>query len=180
MQFKRIVLMKYGVHASESVESIITRKQEELAVNGRFFWGYGGVVCHPIKQIIPFLQQDSNDDGTYLLLSRTPSNFNNQPKPAKLCSIDGDNWENIPSGISVYGSKYALSCTSLKQCNFDIDLSSYIVGIGPSYGRLLSDYIGGRIDKGCGLLQPKLFALTKEISLPITWYAKITGAYLLR
>lgn len=172
--------MKYGVHASEAVDDIIVRKQNEFTNCGCFFWGYGGTICHPLKQIAPFLEQDINLDGTYLLLCRTLSDFKNSPDQSKQYSTDGIHWINIPWGISVYGSKYALICKELMPCDFDLDLSSYIVGIGPSSGCLLSNYIRGRVDKGCGVLQHRSLEAVDSPSAHITWYAKISGACLLR
>ncbi len=50
--------MKYRVHASEKVESIIQRKSKEHeGIKQTFWWGYGGKVCHPIKQVQPFVKE---------------------------------------------------------------------------------------------------------------------------
>ena len=48
------VFMKVGQHAGEDFESIIKRKTEEIKNTGMSFWGYGGPMCHPTKQIQPF------------------------------------------------------------------------------------------------------------------------------
>lgn len=177
MEFKKIILMKYGVHASESVDKIIIRKQGETRKAGCFFWGYGGVVCHPLTQVQPFLNEGEED--VFLLLSETPSQFNNLHSQSVFFSEDGVIWEKIPDGIAVYGSKYALCCQELIKCDFDLDLSNYLVGIGPSTGKHLSDYIRGRVDKGCGVLNVGECDC-KPCRLHISWYAKVFGAYLLR
>ena len=70
--YKNIIVMKYGVHASEDVESIVVRKMQEVQVAKKMFWGYGGVLCHPLKQVQPFLRENcSKGEKTYLLLSES-------------------------------------------------------------------------------------------------------------
>lgn len=149
--YKNIIFMKYGVHASESIESIIKRKMEEIEKCQKMFWGYGGVLCHPLNQVQPFLEENVlRKEKTYLLLSKTPSELNNVPQIAKMYSCDKINWEPIPNEIKVLGSKFAIVCSSIEQCDFNLDLSSYIVPVGNSRGRKLSQYIQGRVDKACG------------------------------
>lgn len=179
MNFSRIILMKYGVHASESVDEIIIRKRKESQIAGHFFWGYGGVICHPLKQVQPFLHECKAKADVFLLLSKTPSQFNNPHQKATSFSRDGMSWEKIPDGIAVYGSKYALDCQELIECDFSLDLSSYLVGIGPSIGRRFSDYIQGRVDKGCGVLDVKE-KNNDSCPVRISWYARVSNAYLLR
>lgn len=151
MKYKNIILMKYGVHAGEDIESIIERKQEEIQVCKKMLWGYGGVLCHPLNQVQPFLNENClRGEKTYLLLTQTPSKLFNAPSVATDFSRDKTTWEPIPDGIKVIGSKYAIVCSSIRQCNFCIDLSKYTVPIGNSTGKRLSDYIRGRVDKACG------------------------------
>lgn len=149
--YRNIIIMKYGVHASESIESIVKRKLEEIQVCQKMYWGYGGVLCHPLNQVQPFLKENcSKGEKTYLLLTKTPSKLNNAPSIATEYSIDKVQWQLIPDGIKVLGSKYAIVCKSIEQCDFLIDLANYIIPIGNSKGRILSNYICGRVDKACG------------------------------
>ena len=72
---EKVIIMKYGVHAGESISNIIERKLNELKSTGKFYWGYGGSLCHPISQVQPFLKEASeNNDSVYLLLTPTKSN----------------------------------------------------------------------------------------------------------
>lgn len=137
--YKNIIYMKYGVHASESIDSIIKRKTEEIKKCQQMFWGYGGVLCHPLNQVQPFLKENLlKGEKTYLLLSQTQSKLNNAPSTAMTYSCDKVEWQPIPNGIKVLGSKYAIVCKSIEQCDFCIDLSNYIVSIGNSMGKRLS------------------------------------------
>lgn len=148
---KRIIIMKYGVHANESVDSIIRRKCKEIKENGYCFWGYGGVLLNPIKQVQPFCD---NED-VYLLLVRTNSDYIDNNAKSELYSIDGKTYNQIPTSINVYGSKYALVFTELKKYNKYINLCDYEVGIGPSKGKKLEDYFKFRVDKACAIYNKK-------------------------
>ena len=175
--------MKYGVHASESIESIIKRKMEEIEKCQKMFWGYGGVLCHPLNQVQPFLKENLlREEKTYLLLSQTPSELNNVPQSAKMYSCDKINWQPIPDGIKVISSKFAIVCSNIERCDFNIDLSDYIVPIGNSKGRQLSKYIQGHVDKACGRysnntsgIEPKIVHITlcAEIVYPFSVFLDI-------
>ena len=151
LSYNNIIYMKYGVHASESIESIVKRKMQEIEVCQKMFWGYGGTICHPTNQVQPFLERNlSKGEKTYLLLSKTLSELNNDPTVALAYSVNHQEWVPIPEGITVLGSKYAIICKNIQQCNFSIDLADYVVPIGNSKGRKLSDYIQGQVSKACG------------------------------
>lgn len=181
-QYKNIIIMKYGVHASESIESIIKRKLEEIQVCQKMYWGYGGVLCHPLNQVQPFLKENlSKGEKTYLLLTQTPSQLNNTPSMATDYSIDKVQWQPIPNGIKVLGSKYAIVCKSIEQCNFSIDLANYVIPIGNSKGKILSNYIRGHVDKACGRYNNNLpnqdsqlvnISLCAEIDYPYSVFLK--------
>ncbi|HEX8265125.1 MAG TPA: hypothetical protein VF596_06835 [Pyrinomonadaceae bacterium] len=173
-EFKNIVLMKYGVHAGQTVEEIIKRKRKEYIDCGKLFWGYGGSVCHPTTQIQPFLHEAiSRGETVYLLMSRTKSALNNIPKVAAHFSDDAILWEDIPPQISVYGSKYAVVCDELKDCNFQLNLSDYSVAVGKQKGKNLADYLKGRVDKACGTINLKKSNHQETNFLEITLIAKI-------
>ena len=150
-KYKNIIFMKYGVHASESVEQIIERKKKEVQSAKRMFWGYGGTLCHPLNQVQPFLQENmSRNEKTYLVMAYTPSEMNSQTLETEFFSQNKNDWSRIPKGIHVYGSKYAIVCKNIERCDFIMDLSNYDSPVGNSKGRPLSEYINGRIDKACG------------------------------
>lgn len=177
MPCNNIIFMKYGVHASESIESIVKRKMEEIEQCKKMFWGYGGVLCHPLNQVQPFLKENVvRKEKTYLLLSKTDSELNNVPQIANIYSCDKTNWKPIPKGIKVLGSKYAIVCGSIEQCDFNLDLSSYIVSVGNSKGRMLSQYIHGRVDKACGRYNKDISNVESRI-VNITLYAEIVYPY---
>lgn len=179
---ENIIFMKYGVHASENVNSIITRKKEEIANCNKMFWGYGGVVCHPQNQIQPFLLENAlRGEKTYLVLSETSSKLYNTAARATSYSIDKKCWIPFEEGINVLGSKYAIVCGSLEECDIMLDLNKYTIPIGASKGKLLSNYVSGRVDKACGRYcdnqqsdTPTLIKISfcAEVILPSAVYVK--------
>lgn len=172
--FKNIVYMKYGYHAKEHEQDIVKRKKLEFQKSGKMFWGYGGVVCHPIKQVQPFAKK-FND--VFLAMSLTSSKPTMEGYLAKEYSIDGKIWKKIPNGIKVTGSKYALVCSSLVTVKRNIDLSQYNVAIGPSKNKLASEYIKFRIDKGCLINNNKLEKGDDSTMVEIRLCAKIIHPY---
>ena len=68
---------------------------------------------------------------------------------AEEYSADGIHWQPIPAGIEVRSSRYALVLDELQEGALDIDFSEYKVAVGPSMGKVASDYIRGRVDKAC-------------------------------
>ena len=149
---KYIIYMKYGVHTSELLPSIISRKTKEIEDTGLMFWGYGGTLCHPIKQIQPFVEMAVRENKSiYLVMSRTFSDHHGESSISKSYSIDGKNYYNMPNGVAVLGSKYALICNSFMECNFQLNLSDYNVAVGSNQGKRLSQFIRSRVDKGCGI-----------------------------
>ena len=178
---KNIIFMKYGVHASEGVEQI-ARKKNELQNAGKMLWGYGGTICHPVNQIHPFLNGNVNrNEKTYLVMAYTPSEMHKNIFAAESYSINKKKWIELPKGIHVYGSKYAIVCKSIEQCDYTVDLADYIVPIGNSCGRPLSEYVNGRIDKACGrwdgkskerLSKPVHITLCAEIDYPYAVFLK--------
>lgn len=71
-------------------------------------------------------------------------------------------WRPLPEGISVIGSRYALVLDEIKPIDFETDLEKYIVGIGYSRGKNATEYIQGRIDKGCLTLAPVPLSSTAQ------------------
>lgn len=149
-ELSAIVFMKFGYHALENEKDIVCRKREEFKRGGKIFWGYGGTLCHPINQVRPFvIKMLSEGIKVYLAMSFTKSKPQMTGEECKMFSVDNKNWEDVPSGIKVTGSKYAIVCSQLQDCYIRLNLDSYQVAIGPSKGKVASQYIGFRVDKGC-------------------------------
>lgn len=144
------IFMRVGNHAGETFESILERKQREFERAGKIFWGYGGTTLHPTKHVQPFVRTWIRNSGSiHLVMEPISSKADPDLLPAKEYSADGINWEPIPEGIEVTGSRYAIVLDEIKPGNLDLDLSELEVGIGPSRGRNAADYVKGRVDKGC-------------------------------
>src|SRR5258706_5077633 len=106
---KGILFMKVGLHAQESLENIIARKQREFDDAGAIFWGYGGNTCHPVRHVRPFATEQSELGRVVtLVMEKMESKHSADPELAKEYSDDGINWLPVPKGINVKGSRYAL------------------------------------------------------------------------
>ena len=151
MNLENIILMKYGYHAKEDENTIIKRKQQEIMEKGYCFWGYGGTLLNPLKQVQPF----SKNKKIYVLFVHTKSTYQNDGKLSLYYSINQKEYEPIPKKINVYGSKYALVFKDLKKVDFSINLNDYEIAIGPSKGKKLSQYFQGRVDKACAKFKEK-------------------------
>ena len=82
----------------------------------------------------------------------TPSRLLGSPPPARRQSADGRGWLRVPDGVMTTG-RYALILQGLRPSSGEtIDLGAYEVGIGPSVGTPLADYLRGRVDKACARL----------------------------
>jgi hypothetical protein len=149
-ELSAIVFMKFGYHALENETDIVCRKRDEYKQSGKIFWGYGGTLCHPINQVRPFaMNMQSKGIKVYLAMSFTKSKPQMTGHECKMFSVNNKDWKEIPNGIKVTGSKYAIVCSQLEDCNIRLNLDSYQVAIGPSRGKIASQYIGFRVDKGC-------------------------------
>ena len=146
------IYMKVGDHAGEGFEAILKRKNRELKEAGRIFWGDGGSACHPLMQVQPFVRLYTKEQGRiYLFMEPMASKAIPDIEPSKEYSSDGAVWQPLPGGISVLGSKYALVLGEIQAADVEIQLEQFEVGVGHSRGKKASDYLQGRIDKGCCL-----------------------------
>jgi hypothetical protein len=144
------IFMKVGNHASENFDAILERKNCERERAGCIFWGYDGTACHPLMQVQPFAQLYVKEQGCiYLLMEPIDSKADPDIDPAREYSDGGATWHPLPEGISVIGSRYALVLDKIEPANIEINLEKYVVGIGHSRGKNTSEYLQGRIDKGC-------------------------------
>jgi hypothetical protein len=150
------VFMKIGNHAGETFKSILRRKNQEYQKTGRIFWGYGGSACHPINQVQPFVKIYEKQNGSiYVLMQEIDSRAHPTLLPADEYSEDGITWKPIPEGINVLGSRYALILDEIKPTDFEINPQEYIIGAGPSQGKVAADYMKGHIDKACLVRSPE-------------------------
>lgn len=145
-----IIFMKVGRHAGEDFDEILERKRKEYEQAGMIFWGYGGGTMHPIQRVQPFARMKIEQGaGLTLVMEPIDSRHPDTKVYAKEYSKDGINWEPIPAGIRVRGSRYALILDEIQAGDLVIDLAQYSVGVGPSAGKIASEYLQGRVDKGC-------------------------------
>lgn len=158
-----IIFMKVGLHAQESIEDIIKRKQQEFEAAGSIFWGYGGSTCHPLTMVQPFAKEMQKKGGEILIImQKMDSKHDAPPEVAKQYSDDGVNWQPIPKGIEVRGSRFALVLDELKLEEFDVDIGDLQVGVGPNRGRRADKYLIGQTDKGCFVYSPREVPIAPE------------------
>lgn len=158
-----LIFMKVGLHAQESIEDIIERKQREYDEAGSIFWGYGGSTCHPLTMVQPFAKEvQKSGNEVLIIMQKMNSKHTAPPEIAKQYSDDGVNWQPIPEGIQVRGSRFALVLDELRLEEFDVDLGELEVGVGPSRGRKADKYIVGQSDKGCFLYSPRQVLVAPE------------------
>ncbi len=175
-----IVFMKIGIHAGESLESIIARKTKEIADTGYGMWGYGGNTCHPTTMVQPFAEafQEKNEP-IVLCMNEMQSNHFAEPLRATEYSVDDVKWQSMPETINVKGSRYALVIEDLRKEEMMLSLDHARVGVGMSNGRVGSRYVQGRADKACLIMTKEdgkdPGASPKEVK--ITYVAKLRAPY---
>ena len=158
-----LIFMKVGLHAQESIEDIIKRKQREFEETGSIFWGYGGNTCHPLTMVQPFAKEvESSGNQVLFVMQKMNSRHAAPPEIAKQYSDDGVDWQPIPKGIEVRGSRYALVLDEIREKEFNLDLGELEVGVGPSRGRKADKYLIGQADKGCFLYKPQELAVAQD------------------
>lgn len=145
-----VLYMKIGKHAQEPLEEIIKRKTREIEDAGFAMWGYGGSTCHPRTMVQPFARSYEQRGGKiYLCMQEMDSNNIAAQIPADEWSADGLEWHEVPRGIRVIGSRYALCIKDLHLQRLELPLSATRVALGNSCGVVGSRYIRGRVDKAC-------------------------------
>lgn len=142
-----VLYMKVGTHAREGLAEIIARKRREIEDEGFSLWGYGGNTCHPTTMVQPFAI--ASPGPIVLAMQPMTSNHFAEPVRAEEFSSDGFDWTQIPNGISVLGSRFALVLESLEEVDVELDLATTRVAVGNSMGRPGDDYVKGRVDKAC-------------------------------
>ena len=145
-----LIFMKVGIHAKETIEEILERKQREFDLAGKIFWGYGGSTCHPRTMVQPFAREAmTKGQIVNIMMQKMDSNHFAEPVLAKEYSEDGIEWDAVPTGIEVRGSRFALVLGEIHEAEFDFNYGSLGVAVGPSRGKSAADYLKGQVDKGC-------------------------------
>lgn len=168
-----ILYMKVGTHAQEELADILVRKRQEIESEGFAMWGYGGNTCHPTSRVQPFAR--SVNRPIVLCMQPMQSRHFAEPIRAEEYSVDGVHWSQIPSGINVLGSRYALCIQSLEQVNETLDLADTRVAVGNSRGIAGDKYVRGRVDKAC--LQIVTPGIASPTSVHIGAVAKIVEPF---
>ncbi len=146
------IYMKTGdmVLQSELVASWANGKRKEIRDAGFAFWGYGGSTCHPETMVQPFARNyERRGEVIYLCMESMDSHHFAEQIPANEYSVDAIVWKQVPKGIKVLGSRYALVVRNLQKADFKLPLTRTKVALGNSMGALGSRYIKGRVDKAC-------------------------------
>jgi hypothetical protein len=145
-----LLFMKVGTHANEDLASIIARKTKEIEDAGFAMWGYGGNTCHPRTMVQPFARaHEERGDPIWLVMNEMKSNHFAEQIRAAQYSADDVTWTDVPVGINVLGSRYALVIEDLRRDEFVLPLDQTRVAVGLSKGRTGSRYVQGRADKAC-------------------------------
>lgn len=144
-----VLYMKVGMHAGESLDDILERKQAEIDRVGYAMWGYGGPTCPPNR--VRSYADECASAGRVIRLVMEPVNSRHARDPARAShfSVDNHLWDPIPAGIDVLGSRYALCIMNLREVHETLPLGATAVAIGPSKGKPGAAYIQGQIDKAC-------------------------------
>jgi hypothetical protein len=173
-----LLFMKVGLHSGETFEDILERKQREYERAGMIFWGYGGGTCHPTRHVQPFARlRIEEGDEVYIVMEEIDSRHPPTEIVASQYSEDGIHWKQIPDGIEVRGSRYAVVMEELKEGDLEIDLCQYEVAAGPSIGRAADGYISGRVDKACLVQSEEIQAKGVNQIKRISHYAKLKSPY---
>lgn len=173
-----IIFMKVGTHAGEDLETIIKRKRRELDEAGQIFWGYGGPTCHPLYHVQPFVKErTASGHAIYLVMEPMNSRHFAEPKLAEQYSADGVTWKDVPDGVNVLGSRYALVLKSLELQEAEIDLTALRVGVGTSTGKPAVEYVKGHVDKGCFVVDPAMVDPERPAPRHIGLVAELQAPY---
>jgi hypothetical protein len=168
-----VLYMKVGTHAQEELQDILVRKDKEITEAGFAMWGYGGNTCHPTTKVQPFAK--AADRPIILCMQPMESRHFAEPLRAEEYSVDGIHWNLIPSSINVVGSRYALCIEDLTKVDETIDLGQMRVAVGNSRGLSGSQYVRGRVDKGCFEVAGSALGEPKPVHIGAT--AKLVAPY---
>ncbi|MBI2464744.1 hypothetical protein HYV64_01260 [Candidatus Shapirobacteria bacterium] len=168
--------MKAGPYCGYSLEEIEKIKNNEDKLYGKFYWGYGGVFCHP-KRVLPFVEESmKSGQKIYVYFSITNSKFNS---PIPLChfkSTNKENWQPLEPEVVLVGNQYSLVCTNLQKTDFKINSNEYISMLGDKPGKNLNEYIRYRVDKSCAIYNPTITNV-KPKNITISYVSELVEPY---
>jgi hypothetical protein len=175
MNGKYIIYMKAGPYCGYSLEEIEKIKNNENKLYGKFYWGYGGVFCHP-KRVLDFIDR-AIDEGIKPLVyfSITKSKFISSIPRCHYQSNDGLNWESLPPEVILVGNQYSLVCSNLRRKSFTINLHNYWATLGSKSGKSLGDYIKYRVDKATAVLKSESSKQTRNVV--ISYVCELVAPY---
>jgi len=162
LDLSHILVMKAGPYCGYSLDEIIEIKKSEEKNCGKFYWGYGGVFCHPDKVNAFVYHAVSNKQKPIILFSPTNSSFQ-ATKFGKfsLFSTSKQTWTKIPNKVLLVGNQnvphFAIVAKNLRKIEFHLNLSDYcgFNGIFPNPDKYLNTYFQYRVDKACGYYLPR-------------------------
>lgn len=173
-----IIFMKVGTHAQERLDDIIARKRQEIDKAGFALWGYGGSTCHPQSMVQPFAKSfHKQGRAIYLCMKEMESRHFAEPLRAEQSSPDGIEWTDIPEGVNVLGSRYALVIKSLQSESLKLPLHRTTVAVGPSRGKEGHRYISGQVDKACLEIGTSPETEDDEETTPISLVAELAEPF---
>jgi len=175
MNSKFIIYMKAGPYCGYSLDEIEKIKNNEDKLYGKFYWGYGGVFCHP-KRVLSFVT-DATKQGVKPLVyfSITKSKFISSIPRGHHQSIDQQNWELLPPEVILVGNQYSLVCSNLRRVNFTINLHDYVATLGDKPGKSLGDYVKYRVDKATAILKNEKPKQTRNVV--ISYVCELVSPY---
>lgn len=173
-----VLYMKVGTHAKEDLAEIIKRKRREIEEVGFAMWGYGGSTCYPTSMVQPFARAFAEKgQPIHLVMHKMSSRHYAEQVRAERFSVDGTKWEEIPNGINVLGSRYALVIKNLREQEDELDLSATRVGVGRNEGRVGSRYVQGQADKACLIVTEPEHTNTQSKRVKIDLVAELADPY---
>lgn len=170
--------MKAGPHSGYDLDEIFTMKKEEERLHGKFFWGYAGTLCHPIK-IHAFVSQSLNEYGNapMLVLTTTSSKYFSDLGTIKEYSLDGKDYWPLPAGVFLTGCTFVVIGTNLERVDFTVDLNRYNVADGKNVGRPLGHLIRYHVNKGCAILSPNRVVPIEPKYARVSYIAQLVTPY---
>ena len=175
------IFMKVGPHGGEPLEDILNRKKSELDCMEWTFWGYGGTVLHPTNQVQRFVEERKIGLGCIEVLMQEVKGDSKSGPPLgtarQYATSDKELWKPIPHGIQT-GGKHALVLDGIEECELEIDLRDYEVGVGDKKGTNATKYLKYRTDKGALVKAQSRRNRPKEPNpVPIKYRARLVCPY---
>jgi len=141
--------MKAGPHSGNSLEQIMRLKFKEQNKLGKFYWGYSGTLCNPLK--VQRFAKESVERGTWpvLVLSPTSSAYDvGRIQRVSEYSHDNETWTRLELGAYLWNCRFAAVASNLRRVQHFINLNEYVEATGTKE-RSLGEYVRHRVSKAC-------------------------------